>query len=54
MGVNEKDTNGSGSGNGPEDKYEKICYLCRRPESKAGPMITMPCGMCLCRDCLQN
>ena len=54
MGVNEKDTNGSGSGNGPEDKYEKICYLCRRPESKAGPMISMPGGMCLCRDCLQN
>ena len=22
-----------------EDKAEKFCFLCRRPESKAGPMI---------------
>ena len=28
-----------------DDGYEKICYVCRRPESKAGPMITMPGGM---------
>ena len=25
-----------------EDDYEKICYVCRRPESKAGKMIDMP------------
>lgn len=36
------------------DNYEKICYMCRRPESKAGPMITMPGGMCLCHDCMQK
>ena len=34
--------------------YEEICYLCRRPESKAGKMITMPGGMCLCHDCMQK
>ena len=28
-----------------DDDYEKICYVCRRPESKAGTMITMPGGM---------
>ena len=27
-----------------KDSYEKICYMCRRPESKAGPMISMPGG----------
>lgn len=39
---------------GGEDEYEKICYVCRRPESKAGSMITMPGGMCLCHDCMQK
>ena len=28
--------------------------MCRRPESKAGPMISMPGGMCLCHDCMQK
>ncbi|MGL5434359.1 MAG: ATP-dependent Clp protease ATP-binding subunit ClpX [Lachnospiraceae bacterium] len=41
-----------------EDKnnqnYEKICYMCRRPESKAGEMIVMPGNMCLCHDCMQK
>ena len=29
---------------GTEDdgSYEKVCYICRRPESKAGPMVSMP------------
>ena len=37
-----------------EDDYEKICYVCRRPESKAGTMITMPGGMNFCHDCMQK
>lgn len=37
-----------------EDDYEKICYVCRRPESKAGKMIDMPGGICVCTDCLQK
>lgn len=37
-----------------EDEYEQICYVCRRPESKAGPMITMPGGMNFCHDCMQK
>jgi len=34
--------------------YEKVCYVCRRPESKAGEMISMPGGMCLCHNCMQK
>lgn len=34
--------------------YEKICYVCRRPESKAGEMISMPGEMNLCHDCMQK
>lgn len=33
------------NGSDNEDQYEKVCYVCRRPESKAGNMITMPGGM---------
>ena len=47
-------TNGSQDDNKNNDNYEKICYMCRRPESKAGPMISMPGGMCLCHDCMQK
>lgn len=25
-----------------KDQYEKICFMCRRPESKAGKMIDLP------------
>ena len=37
-----------------EDSYEKVCYMCRRPEGKTGPMISMPGGMNLCHDCMQK
>lgn len=36
------------------DNQEKICYICRRPESKAGSMIQMPGNMCICNDCMQR
>lgn len=36
-----------------DDEYEKICYVCRRPESKTGSMVTMG-GMNLCHDCMQK
>ncbi len=36
------------------DEYEKICYLCHRPESKAGKMISMPQNICICADCMQK
>ena len=36
------------------DEYEKVCYVCRRSESKAGPMVRMPGGICMCQDCLQK
>lgn len=38
-----------------EDKeYEDICYICRRPESRAGKMIRIPQGICICNDCMQK
>ena len=50
----DKSENGDSSDKSNEDEYEKICYVCRRPESKAGTMIDMPGGFCVCADCLQK
>ncbi len=36
------------------DDYEKICFLCRRPESKAGKMISLPNNIHICADCMQK
>ena len=32
------DNNGNNQNNNDDDEYEKYCYLCRRPESEAGPI----------------
>lgn len=37
-----------------DDEYEKVCFLCRRPESKTGPMITLPQNIHICTDCMQK
>ena len=36
------------------DEYEKICFACRRPESRAGKMIVMPNNIYVCQDCMQR
>lgn len=36
------------------DNIEKICYLCRRPESKTGKMIEIPNNITICSDCMQR
>ncbi len=36
------------------DEYEKICFACRRPESKAGKMIKVQDNMWICPDCMQQ
>ena len=33
-----------------DQEYEDICYICRRPESVAGPMIKIPGNICICKD----
>lgn len=36
------------------DGYEDICYICRRPESKAGKMMRLPNNIAICSDCMQK
>jgi len=40
--------------NEKNNDYEKYCYICRRPESLTGTMISMPGGINLCTDCMQK
>ena len=46
------------SGEQPEDKkpeeYEKYCFMCKRPESKAGKMIELQGNIHVCADCMQK
>ena len=37
-----------------DDEYEKVCFICRRPESVAGKMIELPNHICVCNDCMQK
>ena len=37
-----------------DDDYEKICFMCRRPESVAGKMIDLPNNISVCSDCMQK
>lgn len=37
-----------------KDDYESVCYMCRRPESKAGKLISIPNGIKICQDCMQK
>ncbi len=37
-----------------EDGYEDICFICRRPESKAGKMLQLPNRITVCTDCMQK
>lgn len=37
-----------------DDGYEDICFICRRPESRAGRMFKMPGNMTICMDCMEK
>ena len=35
-------------------EYEDVCFICRRPESKAGKMFKLPNHICICDDCMHK
>lgn len=37
-----------------EKEFEDICYICRRPESKAGRMFHLLNNICICDDCMHK
>ena len=40
--------------NNSSREYEDVCNICRRPQSKAGKMIRIADGICICNDCIQK
>ena len=37
-----------------ESEYEDVCFICRRPESKAGKMFKLPNNISVCNDCMHK
>lgn len=37
-----------------DNEYEDVCFVCRRPESKAGRMFKLPNNICVCDDCMHK
>ncbi|MEE1085667.1 MAG: ATP-dependent Clp protease ATP-binding subunit ClpX [Schaedlerella sp.] len=48
------DVNPSESDKKKDDEYEKVCFVCHRPESVAGKMVELPNNMTVCQDCMQK
>ena len=44
----------SRAGKSENDDYEDVCFICRRPESKAGRMFKLPNHICVCDDCMHK
>jgi len=42
------------AGKSDNSDYEDVCFICRRPESKAGRMIRLPNHICICDDCMHK
>ena len=38
----------------PADEYEDVCFICHRPESKAGKMIHLTQEIHICAECMQR
>ncbi|MBO5292522.1 MAG: ATP-dependent Clp protease ATP-binding subunit ClpX [Lachnospiraceae bacterium] len=37
-----------------KDEFEDVCFICRRPESKAGKMFHLPNDICVCNECMHK
>ncbi len=42
------------AGKSDNSEYEDVCFICRRPESKAGKMFKLPNNICVCNDCMHR
>ena len=42
------------AGKSDNNDYEDVCFVCRRPESKAGKMFKLPNNICVCNDCMHK
>lgn len=52
--VEAEDTKDSEDKDDRDSDYEEVCFLCHRPESKTGKLITLAKGICICSECMQK
>ncbi len=53
-GKKEMSSQGQEKDDRQDDGYEKICFICHRPESVTGKMIDLPNHITVCPDCMQR
>ncbi|MBD5550396.1 MAG: ATP-dependent Clp protease ATP-binding subunit ClpX [Lachnospiraceae bacterium] len=51
--MSEYNNNKNGTDDG-QNGYEDVCFICHRPESKAGRMFKLPNNICVCDDCMHK
>lgn len=54
MSEENKDIKDSEKKDGQPDGYEKVCHICRRPQSKVDRLIDLPNDITICTDCMQK
>lgn len=52
--IEAEDTKDSEDKDDRDSDYEEVCFLCHRPESKTGKLITLAKGICICSECMQK
>lgn len=50
----EKESEKSNEDEKKDSEYEDVCFICRRPESKAGKMFKLPNNISVCNDCMHK
>ncbi|MCR5429693.1 MAG: ATP-dependent Clp protease ATP-binding subunit ClpX [Eubacterium sp.] len=52
--VENTETSDKNSDSNNESEFEKVCLVCRRPESKCGKLFDLPGNVTVCEDCLEK
>lgn len=50
----DNDSNVADDKDSNDKDYEDVCFICRRPESKAGEMFKLPQNICICSECMHR
>ena len=52
--MSDYDNNNRNGNDDGQSGYEDVCFICHRPESKAGRMFKLPNNICVCDDCMHK
>ena len=52
--MSDYDNNNRNGNDDGQSGYEDVCFICHRPESKAGRMFKLPNNICVCSDCMHK